>query len=60
MCNPVLKMEVISSCCAVAQDLPALSADIRGTLLVAQLVEVLHYKPEGRGFVSDGVIGICH
>jgi len=25
---------------------------------VAQLVEPLHYKPEGRGF--DGVIGIFH
>jgi hypothetical protein len=24
----------------------------RGTLLVAQLVEALHYKPEGRGFDS--------
>jgi hypothetical protein len=23
-----------------------------GTLLVAQLVEALHYKPEGRGFDS--------
>jgi hypothetical protein len=23
---------------------------MRGTLLVAQLVEALHYKPEGRGF----------
>jgi hypothetical protein len=25
---------------------------MRGTLLVAQLVEVLRYKPEGRGFYS--------
>jgi hypothetical protein len=25
---------------------------IWGTLLVAQLVEALHYKPEGRGFDS--------
>jgi hypothetical protein len=24
----------------------------RGTLLVAQFVEALHYKPEGRRFVS--------
>jgi hypothetical protein len=24
----------------------------RGTLLVAQLLEALRYKPEGRGFVS--------
>ena len=27
---------------------------------VAQLVEALRYKPEGRGFDSDGVIGIFH
>ena len=27
---------------------------------MAQLVEALHYKPEGRGFDSDGVIGIFH
>jgi hypothetical protein len=26
--------------------------EIWGTLLVAQLVEALHYKPEGRGFDS--------
>jgi hypothetical protein len=25
---------------------------------VAQLVEALRYKPEGRGFDSDGVAGI--
>ena len=24
--------------------------NVRGTLLVAQLVEALRYKPEGRGF----------
>ena len=29
----------------------------RGTLLVAQLVESLHYKPEGRGFDFRCVIG---
>jgi hypothetical protein len=27
---------------------------------VAQLVEALRYKPEGRGFVPDGVTGIFH
>ena len=27
---------------------------------VAQLVEALRYKSEGRGFDSDGVIGIFH
>jgi hypothetical protein len=27
---------------------------------LAQLVEALLYKPEGRGFDSDGVIGIFH
>jgi hypothetical protein len=27
---------------------------------VAQLVEALRYKPEGRGFDSDGVFGIFH
>jgi hypothetical protein len=27
---------------------------------VAQLVEALRYKPEGRGFDPDGVIGIFH
>jgi len=27
---------------------------------VVQLVEVLRYKPEGRGFDSRGVIGILH
>jgi hypothetical protein len=27
---------------------------------VAQLVEALRYKPEGRGFDSDGVIKIFH
>jgi hypothetical protein len=27
---------------------------------VAQLVEALRYKPEGRGFDSDGVTGIFH
>jgi hypothetical protein len=27
---------------------------------VAQLVEALRYKSEGRGFVPDGVIGIFH
>ena len=26
---------------------------------VAQLVGVLRYKPEGRGFSSEGVIGFC-
>jgi hypothetical protein len=31
-----------------------------GTLLVAQLVEALRYKPEGRWFDSSGVIGIFH
>jgi hypothetical protein len=25
---------------------------------VTHLVEALHYKPEGRGFYSDGTIGI--
>jgi hypothetical protein len=25
---------------------------------VAQLVDALRYKPEGRGFDSDGVIGV--
>jgi hypothetical protein len=29
-----------------------------GTLLVAQLVEALHYKPEGS--IPDGVIGNFH
>jgi hypothetical protein len=29
---------------------------VRGTLLVAQLVEALRYKPEGRGFDSR----LCH
>jgi len=29
-----------------------LSISIRGTLLVAQLVEALRYNPEGRGFDS--------
>jgi len=27
---------------------------------VTQLVEALRYKPEGRGFDPDGVIGIFH
>jgi hypothetical protein len=27
---------------------------------VAQLVEVLRYNPEGRGFDPDGVTGIFH
>jgi hypothetical protein len=27
---------------------------------VAQLVETLRYKPEGRGSISDDVIGIFH
>jgi hypothetical protein len=27
---------------------------------VAQLVEALRYKPEGRGFDPDGAIGIFH
>jgi hypothetical protein len=27
---------------------------------VARLVEALRYKPEGRGFIPDGVIGIFH
>ena len=27
---------------------------------VVQLIEVLRYKPEGRGFDSRGVIGILH
>jgi hypothetical protein len=27
---------------------------------VAQLVEALRYKPEGRRFDSDGIIGIFH
>jgi hypothetical protein len=27
---------------------------------VAQLFEALQYKPEGRGFGSDGAIGIFH
>ena len=27
---------------------------------VVQLVETLHYKPEGRGSIPDGVIGIFH
>jgi hypothetical protein len=31
-----------------------------GTLLVAQLVEALHYKPEVVGSISDGVIGFFH
>jgi hypothetical protein len=30
----------------------------RGTLLVAQMVEALRYKPEGS--IPDGVIGIFH
>jgi len=28
-----------------------------GTLLLAHLVEALRYKPEGRGFIPDGVTG---
>jgi len=32
----------------------------RGTLLVAQLVEALRYKPEGRGFDSRWCIAIFH
>ena len=28
--------------------------------VVAQLVEPLHYKPEGHGFDSNGVTGIFH
>ena len=31
-----------------------------GTLLVAQLVEALRYKPEAAGSIPDGVIGIFH
>ena len=27
---------------------------------MAQLVEALRYKPEGRGSITDGVIGIFH
>jgi hypothetical protein len=27
---------------------------------VAQLVEALHYKPEGSGLILDGVIGTFH
>jgi hypothetical protein len=27
---------------------------------VAQLFEALRYKPEGRGFHLDGVIGVFH
>ena len=35
------------------RDVVLLSTDIvTGTLLVAELAEALHYKPEGRGFVS--------
>jgi hypothetical protein len=26
---------------------------------VAQLVEALRYKPEGRGSIPDGVVGFC-
>jgi hypothetical protein len=33
---------------------------IRGTLLVAQLVEALRYKLEGRGSIADGIFGIFH
>ena len=29
-------------------------------LFVAQLVEALRYKPESRGSITDGVIGIFH
>jgi hypothetical protein len=32
------------------------SAAVRGTLLVVQLVEALRYNPEGRGFDSR----VCH
>jgi hypothetical protein len=28
--------------------------------VVAQLVAALHYRPEGRGFIPDGVFGIFH
>jgi len=28
--------------------------------VVAQLAEALRYKPEGRGFIPDGVTGIFH
>jgi hypothetical protein len=31
-----------------------------GTLLVAQLVEELRYKPEVAGSIPDGLIGIFH
>jgi len=38
-----------------------LSYLICGTLPVAQLVEALRYKPEGRaGTIPDGVTGISH
>jgi hypothetical protein len=28
--------------------------------VVAHLVEALCYKPEGRGFIPDGVFGVFH
>jgi hypothetical protein len=31
-----------------------------GTLMVAQLIEALRYKPEGLGSIPDYVIGIFH
>jgi hypothetical protein len=33
-------------------DLQSVDQEMGGTLLVAQLVEVLRHKPEGRGFDS--------
>jgi hypothetical protein len=32
----------------------------RGTLLVAQLVEALHCKPQGRALILYGVTGFFH
>jgi hypothetical protein len=42
--------ETVVSCISIGQ------IQVCGTLLVAQLVEALRYKPEGRGFDS----GWCH
>jgi len=39
-----------------AENFKIISAKVGGTLLVAQLIEALRYKPEGRGFDSQW----CH
>jgi hypothetical protein len=43
---------IVILACPAAQYFAAVSHKSPGTLFVAQLVETLRYKPEGRGFDS--------